>query len=68
MLYSGGYSVATALRDFKILGSNDGVNFTSILSVKDKTDWVKSVGQEFNFKYSSYRFYRINTTRNNGGA
>ncbi|MFJ7839915.1 discoidin domain-containing protein [Lysinibacillus sphaericus] len=67
-IYAGGFDIQTAPKDFEILGSNDGVNFKNILSVENKTDWVAYVGQEFTFERCSYRYYRINTTRNNGGS
>lgn len=68
MIYAGAFNLATAPKDFELLGSNDGVDFKSIFSIKNKTNWVATVGQEFTFERCSYRYYRINTTKNNGGA
>lgn len=67
-LGAGWFNLGNAPKDFNILGSNDGVNFDTLLSVTGKSDWVKLESQDFTLPLVSYRYYRIDAIRNNGGA
>ncbi|WP_145413289.1 SPRY domain-containing protein [Paenibacillus xylanexedens] len=68
------YSLSTrslanlAPRDFKLQGSNNGVDYTDLDSQTNVTDWVADVKKTYQFTNSfEYLYYRIFVVANNGG-
>lgn len=60
---------ANAPLDWTFLGSNNGVDWTTLDTQTGIGGWVNEVAKIFTFSNStSYRYYRIDITDNNGGA
>lgn len=58
-----------APKDFKLQGSNNGMDFVDLDSSTGIIDWATGVEKYFSFTNStSYTYYRIYVTANNGGA
>jgi len=54
-------------KDFNILGSNDGINFTELLKVTNQVGWGFAETREFNFNITEpYQYYRIQVLSENG--
>lgn len=62
-------SAPAAPKDFKILGSINGVDFIELSDIKNQTDWLDGETRNYVFNnYKGYRYYRIHVTNVNGGA
>lgn len=54
---------------FKILASNDGINFIELAEVSNQTGWVSGVQRRFDFlNGSKYLYYRLNLLERNAGS
>lgn len=57
-----------SIQDFKVLASNDGVNFEEIYSATGLTAWGTKEEREFLLKSTTKRYYRIVITKNHKGS
>ncbi|WP_196426577.1 discoidin domain-containing protein [Lysinibacillus cavernae] len=64
------FAFTSAPNTWKLEGSNDGVSFDVVHEISNETSWSAN-NSELIFSLPekvSYRFYRLNVTRNNGNA
>lgn len=54
-------------KNFSLLGSNDGITFNNIMSIKDEINWTNAESRVYAFNSVDYRFYRVDVQDNNGG-
>ncbi|MEC1179202.1 discoidin domain-containing protein [Metasolibacillus meyeri] len=56
-------------KDFKLLGSNDGSNWETIISISNQINWGSGETRKYLFNNSnSFIFYRLLVESNNGGV
>ncbi|MFJ5790139.1 discoidin domain-containing protein [Lysinibacillus sp. NPDC093197] len=55
-------------KNFKILYSNDGINFKVAKSIENQTNWKANEYREFSFNAINARYIRIDVSENNGGT
>ncbi|WP_223553113.1 discoidin domain-containing protein [Lysinibacillus sphaericus] len=55
-------------KDFKILYSDDGVNFNIAKSIRNETNWKASEYREFSFNVIEARYFRIDVSSIDGGT
>lgn len=67
-IFSAAYNAQVSPKNFKILGSFDGMNFDEIMSITEQVNWEKGKGRTFKYPKKNYRYYRIDVSLNNGGA
>lgn len=56
------------IKDFKLLGSNDGTDWDHIAAFNNQTNWSGFETRAFRFKSKKYRYYRIQASSNNGNT
>lgn len=60
-------SVSSSPKDFNILGSNDGINFTMLGQFKNEVNWGINETRDFRFINNNYyQYYKIDILSNNG--
>lgn len=53
------------VKDFNILGSNDGVNFEVLGEIRNQTNWKPNETRGFDIKQGDYSYYRLVILSNN---
>lgn len=65
---NGGLSLNQLPKDFKLEGSNNGIDFDILKELNDISNWVEGKYLSFSLsKYHSYQYYRLSISANNGG-